>query len=53
MKKCKAYECIRDDARRLQADKDFIVIGDFNGHLSELDGHLDETGRCSCSWPRT
>ncbi|KAH8034793.1 hypothetical protein HPB51_002207 [Rhipicephalus microplus] len=37
--------CVREDARRLQADNELIVIGDFNGHLSELDGHLDANGK--------
>ncbi|KAH8028352.1 hypothetical protein HPB51_016175 [Rhipicephalus microplus] len=37
--------CVCEDARRLQADNELIVIGDFNGHLSELDGHLDANGK--------
>lgn len=38
-------ECVRQDAIRLAAEKQLIILGDFNGHLSELDGRNDANGR--------
>ncbi|KAH7985355.1 hypothetical protein HPB49_026464 [Dermacentor silvarum] len=38
-------ECIRADARTLAAGKQCIIVGDFNGHLNELDGFTDSNGQ--------
>ncbi|KAH9383325.1 hypothetical protein HPB48_024445 [Haemaphysalis longicornis] len=40
-----SLECVRRDARQWATDRELIILGDFNGHLSELDGHTDFNGR--------
>lgn len=36
--------CLRKDAQRWARDREVIVVGDFNGHISELDGYTDANG---------
>lgn len=35
---------VRRDARRWATDRELTILGDFNGHLGELDGHTDFNG---------
>lgn len=37
-------DCVRKDARQWANHRELIVLGDFNGHLSDLDGHTDFNG---------
>lgn len=36
--------CMCKDAQRLARDRAVIVVGDLNGHISELDGYTDANG---------
>lgn len=36
--------CIREDIQRWGRDKEVLLLGDFNGHIQELDGYLDHNG---------
>lgn len=36
--------CVRRDAPRWATGRDLTILGDFNGNLSELDGHTDFNG---------
>ncbi|KAH7975017.1 hypothetical protein HPB49_022834 [Dermacentor silvarum] len=37
-------ECLCGDIRRMANGKELLIVGDFNGHLSELDGYTDAKG---------
>lgn len=37
--------CVTTDAKALAATREILIMGDFNGHLHELDGLEDENGR--------
>ncbi|KAM7291590.1 hypothetical protein ISCGN_028163, partial [Ixodes scapularis] len=41
----KIYECLMQDIQELQGQHEVIVLGDFNGHLEELDGKMDANSR--------
>lgn len=34
-------ECICEDTKRMAKDTKLLIVGNFNGHLSELDGYTD------------
>lgn len=37
-------QCIREDVGRWAADKEVLLLGDFNGHIQPLDGYQDPNG---------
>lgn len=37
--------CVLNDARKWAKNQEIIIIGDFNGHVTELDGFTDASGR--------
>lgn len=39
------YECLREDIKILSKTYECIILGDWNAHLEELDGHTDTNGR--------
>lgn len=38
-------DCIHRDAKVMAADRQIIIVGDFNGHINELDGFTDQNGQ--------
>ncbi|KAH7972898.1 hypothetical protein HPB52_018512 [Rhipicephalus sanguineus] len=38
-------ECVLGDAERLAGCREVLILGDFNGHISELDGYTDANGK--------
>ncbi|KAL3245618.1 hypothetical protein MRX96_046835 [Rhipicephalus microplus] len=38
-------ECVLEDAECLAGCREVLILGDFNGHISELDGYTDANGK--------
>ncbi|KAH6940976.1 hypothetical protein HPB50_011540 [Hyalomma asiaticum] len=37
-------ECVCQDSECMASDREILILGDFNGHISELDGYTDANG---------
>ncbi|KAH6941007.1 hypothetical protein HPB50_011999 [Hyalomma asiaticum] len=37
-------ECVYQDSECMASDREILILGDFNGHISELDGYTDANG---------
>ncbi|KAH7957837.1 hypothetical protein HPB52_023237 [Rhipicephalus sanguineus] len=40
-------ECVCQDSECVTSDREMLILGDFNGHISELDGYTDANGSLS------
>ncbi|KAH6948156.1 hypothetical protein HPB50_023106 [Hyalomma asiaticum] len=40
-------ECVCQDSECVASDREILILGDFNGHMSELDGYTDANGNLS------
>ncbi|KAH6925290.1 hypothetical protein HPB50_003358 [Hyalomma asiaticum] len=41
----KVLQCIVEDVKRWGADREVLLMGDFNGHIPATDGYLDYNGK--------
>lgn len=41
----KVLQCIIEDVKRWGADREVLLMGDFNGHIPATDGYLDYNGK--------
>uniref|UniRef100_L7LU83 Putative tick transposon n=1 Tax=Rhipicephalus pulchellus TaxID=72859 RepID=L7LU83_RHIPC len=37
-------DCVCQDSKCVTSDREVLILGDFNGHISELDGYTDANG---------